>query len=862
MLTAAVGNPHPQTGAVVITIDGVDPDADPLTYTTTIPAKGAVDGDPLIAQWIYTPTPNARIQAANGSAADKQDTFTITASDGNTDTVMDVTVPVLPPDNTVVATINIGHSPFGAAVSPDGARLYVADRYLSVVDNATNTSIAAIPIGNDGPNAVAASRDGARIYVGYDSGVSAGSPLNPYINTQIVAIVDAATYATIASVDVGVAGGMAESPDGTWLYVTTGIDTAGLHQPREVAVIDTATGTIAKTIPLVGLLAVVASDIAVSPDGTRLFVTALAEDDNYAVAVVDTDAEAVSHVIPVGGRPRGVAPSPDGAHVYIGNFQSNGVTVIDTATNAVTAAIPVYGIPEDVVVSPDGTRVYATSHGNGTVSVIDTAAWLVTATTPISFNATSFNSLAIGPDGRHLYVSTFNDYAVRVVSVLPGDAAYGNAAPTAIAPATVGDPNPDTGEIVGWVYVADDDGDPLHFGVGGPPGKGSITIDSEAGDWTYVPSPDAQIAAAQPNATPADKEDTFTVVAGDGYAHTTVTVTVPISPPNNTVIATIPIPVLGNPINVAFSPDGRHAYVVSTAQDTVSVIDTATYAVTAQIEVGEDPSVVAPTPDGTRAYTSNWGDDTVSVIDTDPVSPTHHQVTKTIAVGHHPNGLAVGLDGTAAYVANNDDGTVCVIDTHPASPTYHQVTATIPVGSVPNGVAVSTRYAYTVGVDNSKLAAINTTSHAVSVFPYIGGGSDYVALGYHGPAALNRIYISAAGGNKVTVFDEVPQGPTTSLIQYEEVPPPGAGDTYIKVGTMPQMLAVTPDTRRVYVPNQQDDTVSVIDTDPASANYNHVIAVVPVGASPYSAAVSPDGTRVYVANAVSDTVSVICVVPA
>ncbi len=63
------------------------------------------------------------------------------------------------------------------------------------------------------------------------------------------------------------------------------------------------------------------------------------------------------------------------------------------------------------------------------------------------------------------------------------------------------------------------------------------------------------------------------------------------------------------------------------------------------------------------------------------------------------------------------------------------------------------------------------------------------------------------------------------------------------------------------MPNQQDDTVSVIDTDPAGANYNHVIAVIPVGASPYSAAVSPDGTRVYVANAVSDTVSVICVVP-
>jgi hypothetical protein len=49
--------------------------------------------------------------------------------------------------------------------------------------------------------------------------------------------------------------------------------------------------------------------------------------------------------------------------------------------------------------------------------------------------------------------------------------------------------------------------------------------------------------------------------------------------------------------------------------------------------------------------------------------------------------------------------------------------------------------------------------------------------------------------------------------------------------------------------------------DPASSDYNHVIAVIPIGASPYSAAVSPDGTRVYVANASSDTVSVICVVP-
>ena len=55
--------------------------------------------------------------------------------------------------NTVIATIPVGSSPVGVAVTPDGSKVYVAndgDNTVSVISTATNTVIGApIPVGND-----------------------------------------------------------------------------------------------------------------------------------------------------------------------------------------------------------------------------------------------------------------------------------------------------------------------------------------------------------------------------------------------------------------------------------------------------------------------------------------------------------------------------------------------------------------------------------------------------------------------------------------------------------------------------------------------------------------------------------------
>ena len=54
--------------------------------------------------------------------------------------------------NTVITNILVGNDPAGLAITPDGTRVYVTnqvDHTVSVIDTATHTVIATIPVGSD-----------------------------------------------------------------------------------------------------------------------------------------------------------------------------------------------------------------------------------------------------------------------------------------------------------------------------------------------------------------------------------------------------------------------------------------------------------------------------------------------------------------------------------------------------------------------------------------------------------------------------------------------------------------------------------------------------------------------------------------
>jgi len=106
------------------------------------------------------------------------------------------------------------------------------------------------------------------------------------------------------------------------------------------------------------------TDLAVSPDGQRIYVT---NSDDDTLSVIRTSDLYQSALVPVGDSPVGVAVSPNSSRAYVVNMLSSTISVVDT-TLPVPATISTIDVkyqgnntePLHAVVSPDGTKLYVT----------------------------------------------------------------------------------------------------------------------------------------------------------------------------------------------------------------------------------------------------------------------------------------------------------------------------------------------------------------------------------------------------------------------------------------------------------------------------------------------------------------------
>src|SRR6266480_3375071 len=198
----------------------------------------------------------------------------ITNRDDSTVSVIDTA------SNTVTATVTVGGSPNGVAVTPDGAHVYVAnisDGTVSVIATATNTVSATVTVGV-APISVAVTPDGAHVYVAN-------------FNDNTVSVIDTAINTVTATVTVGAnPAGIAVTPDGARVYV-------GNFYGNTVSVIATATNTVTATVPV----GVFPQGVAVTPDGAHVYV---ANQNDASVSVIATATNTVTATVPVGNSPR------------------------------------------------------------------------------------------------------------------------------------------------------------------------------------------------------------------------------------------------------------------------------------------------------------------------------------------------------------------------------------------------------------------------------------------------------------------------------------------------------------------------------------------------------------------------------
>ena len=283
--------------------------------------------------------------------------------------------------------------------------------------------------------------------------------------------------------------------------------------------------------------------------------------------------------------------SATATYAWVPMIDAGAIAIIDTSSYAWVKALVSETNPYGIAATPDGSKLYVTESGTNLVSSFEVAS-LEGAT--VEQTATTIvvgvypHGIAISPDGARAYVA--------------------NTGP---------DAGPGGSDSVSVIEVSTDTVvDQLK--VGQAPEVVAVSPDSSKVFVTCL-------------------QGLYVADAYSGAAH----------------LATSEC---AQAHGVAASPDGNWVYVADTLNDQVLVLDGKGKSIAGQIAVGTTPWSVAFSSDSTTAYVTNSGDDTVSVIST-----ASGAVTDTISVTRIPTGIAVL--GSQVWVTGNVSSTVSVIDT-------------------------------------------------------------------------------------------------------------------------------------------------------------------------------------------------------
>ncbi len=291
--------------------------------------------------------------------------------------------------------------------------------------------------------------------------------------------------------------------------------------------------------------------------------------------------------ITLGGHPGPLAVTPDGKYVYVVDTDAKIVRIIDTATDRSTSFITIaQGPPRFITFAPDGRHAYVSIYNDsGTVNavaVLDTSTDQETGF--IAVDKIPY-SPAVTPDGKYLYVPSHFTAQVDVVKI------SGPTSPTIVARIKV-PPNPH------WVDFT-------------PDGKRAFVADHESNVLTVID-----------------------VASG-------------------TMVKTISVG--DSPHSVAVSPDGSQVAVVCYMSNDVFFVNTRNLTVANHLAVGNNPRDVVYSPDGRYVYIANESSNSVSVVPAGG-SLTYPNISTT-----SPQSIAVLPNGAKAYVANLDAGNVTVL---------------------------------------------------------------------------------------------------------------------------------------------------------------------------------------------------------
>jgi YVTN family beta-propeller protein len=308
----------------------------------------------------------------------------------------------------------------------------------------------------------------------------------------------------------------------------------------------------------------------------------------------------------------------------------SGVTVIDTAIDEIVAQVQIpgagVGLPGALAVTADGKRVYWLSAFDS-ISVLGAVTNSIVATLKVTSNGSvGVNALAVAPDGKHVYLAGSapgggpgtEDALFIVIDTASG------IVTTTLRMTGGGSPRS---------VVVDPTGARVYVGT-----RGTVTVIDTASNAV---SATVQLPESDEPALALTADGRSLYVASLGFSEISV-----LNSATNTLGAPFKVPGVTDLRGIAIR--GSRAYVLGdTVQGAagISIIDTASNAVLSNIAVPGTRilEAIAFTPDGKRAFVSGT-DNRITVLDT-----ASNKIVDTLTV-QAPTGLP-GFAGAIAIVA-------------------------------------------------------------------------------------------------------------------------------------------------------------------------------------------------------------------
>jgi YVTN family beta-propeller protein len=293
------------------------------------------------------------------------------------------------------------------------------------------------------------------------------------------------------------------------------------------------------------------------------------------------------------------------------------------------------------------------------------------------------------------------------------------------------------------------------------------------------------------------------IYTGDWFAYGTNT-TGSVSSINTRDDTVFTFPVGSSPNSIAFSPDGKKAYIIDSLDIGVYVLDVATNTIDTFILLSNSPSSIAIAPDGKTAYAVGFTTTDFMLIDL-----TTNTALPPFAVAESFD-LAITPDGKTAYVAGFFANQVIPVNlATQALGTAIPINQPIGITITPDGVT-----AFVTSFPGNLVLPIKLATNTPEATIPVGNSP----FGINSAPDNKNVYVANSLSNSVSAINNI-----SRVID----------DSYT-VGNTPVQLAITPDSKLGYVSNTGSADVSKIDFATS------IVIPIPTSTGPAGIAITPD----------------------